>query len=165
MRRFFSSMGWKKRQLTFKHSPLGKGSAEQFVRQEFPKEIEAYRRNRNRVSCQLVTMLDGDAGGVGARLATLDEACNQASVSSRNAADHVAVFVPTWNIEAWLAYLNGETVDETRKDYPRLERPRDCRPHVDSLVKMCREGRLREPAPSSLRSACREYRTRIAGPA
>ena len=164
LRRFFSSMGWKKRQLTFKHSPLGKGSAEQFVRQEFPKEIEAYRRNRNRVGCELIAMLDGDADGVNSRLTALDEACDQASVSPRNTADHVAVFVPTWSIETWLAYLSGETVDETMRNYPRLQRPRDCGLHVDSLVKMCRERRLREPAPSSLRSACQEYRTRISGP-
>ena len=163
--RFFKAMGWKGRQLRVKMSPLAKGSAEQFVRQEFPKEIAAYHRNRNRVSCELVTMLDGDADGVDARLTALDKACNQASVAPRDNADRVAVFVPTWNIETWLAYLNGETVDENRKNYPRLPRERDCRSHVDSLVKMCREGRLREPSPPSLRSACQEYRTRIARPA
>lgn len=165
LRRFLTSMGWKGRQLRFKSSPLAKGSAEQFVREEFPKEIEAYRRNRNRVGCELVAMLDGDADGVDARLRALDEACNRASISPRDNADHVAVMVPTWNIEAWMAYLNGDTVDEARKDYPRLERPRYCRPHVDSLAKMCRQGRLRQPAPSSLRSACQEYRTRIVRPA
>jgi hypothetical protein len=110
-------------------------------------------------------MLDGDVSGVDARLTALDEVCNQASVSPRDKADHVAVFVPTWNIETWLAYLNGETVDETRKDYPRLKPERYCRPHVDSLVRMCREGQLHEPAPSSLRSACQEFWTRIARPA
>ena len=165
LRRFFTAMGWKGRQLRFKISPLAKGSAEQFVREEFPKEITEYRKNRNRVGCELVAMLDGDAAGVDARLTALDEACNQASVSPRNNTDHVAVFVPTWNIETWLAYLNGETVDETRSDYPRLARPRDCRPHVDALARMCREGRLRKPSPSSLRSACQEYQTRIARPA
>ena len=164
LRRFFTSIGWKGRQLRVNRSPLGKGSAEQFVREQFPKEIKAYRRNRNRVACELVVMLDGDVSGVDARLTALDKACNQASVAPRDNADRVAVFVPTWNIETWLAYLNGETVDETRKDYLRLKRERDCRPHVDSLVRMCREGRLREPAPSSLRSACQEYRTRIARP-
>lgn len=161
-RRFFTSMGWNGRQLRVKRSPLAKGSAEQFVREEFPKEVEAYRKNRNRVGCKLVAMLDGDAVGVDARLKALNEACDQASVSPRNNADHVAVFVPTWNIETWLAYLNGETVDESRKDYPRLERPRDCGPHLDSLVAMCRQRQLREPAPSSLKAACQEYRTRIA---
>ena len=162
LRRFFTSMGWKGRQLRVKRSPLAKGSAEQFVREEFPKEIGAYRRNKNRVGCELVAVLDGDAEGVNARLTALDEACDRASVSPRDKADHVAVFVPTWNIETWLAYFSGETVDEYRRDYPRLERPRDCGPHVDSLVAMCRQSRLREPAPSSLKAACQEYRTRIA---
>ncbi len=165
LRRFFTSIGWKARQLRVKRSPLGKGSAEQFVREQFPKEIEAYRRNRNRVSCELIAMLDGDADGVDARLTALDKACNQASVPPRDNTDRVAVFVPTWNIETWVAYLNGETVDEEKKNYPRLRRERDCRSQVDSLVEMCREGRLREPSPPSLRSACQEYRTRISRPA
>lgn len=165
LRRFFTSMGWNGRRLRVNRSPLGKGSAAQFVREEFPKELDAYRKNRNRVGCELVAMLDGDASGVNARLTELDEACSQSSVPLRDKADRVAVLVPTWNIEAWLAYLSGNTVDESTKNYPRLQRPRDCRLHVDSLVGMCREGRLREPSPSSLQSACQEYRTRIAQPA
>ena len=83
LRRFFTSMGWNGRQLRVRSSPLAKGSAEQFVREEFPKEIETYRRNRNRVGCELVAMLDGDAHGVDARLTALDEACNRESVPPR----------------------------------------------------------------------------------
>ena len=63
-------------------------------------------------------MIDGDFAGVDARLKALDKECNQTSVAPRDNADRVAVFVPTWNIETWLAYLNGETVDENKKNYP-----------------------------------------------
>ena len=73
------------------------------------------------------------------------------------------VFIPTWNIETWFAYLDGATVDEARSDYPRLTRERECQRHVDALTGMCRAGALRQPSPPSLGRACDEYRTRLEG--
>lgn len=75
----------------------------------------------------------------------------------RNSNDKVAVFVPMRNVETWLAYLNGDPVNET-DSYPRLERERDCRKQADALVQMCDKGKLNSPAPTSLEAACREYR-------
>ena len=76
----------------------------------------------------------------------------------RNRFPKELVLVPTWNIEAWIAYLDGQSVDEQKDDYPRLRRPRECAPHVAALVDMCQRGKLREPAPSSLTTGCTEYR-------
>jgi hypothetical protein len=70
-------------------------------------------------------------------------------------------FIPTWNIETWLAYLDGAEVDEGRSDYPRLDRERECQRHVEKLIQMCDAGKLREPSPLSLDAACSEYRTRL----
>jgi len=72
--------------------------------------------------------------------------------------DGVLVFIATWRIETWLAYLDGTTVAETKPDYPRLPRESDCAPHVDTLVEMCRRRQLRHPAPDSLVAACADYR-------
>jgi hypothetical protein len=107
-------------------------------------------------------MLDGDAAGVAARIAALNAACRAVGVQPRQNDDRVAVFVPTWRIETWLAYLDGDTVDEPNQNYPELRRERDCKRHVQVLVEMCHNGRLRDPAPSSLESACDEYRSRLA---
>lgn len=71
------------------------------------------------------------------------------------------MFIPTWNVETWLAYLSGETVDEANKSYPKLPRARDCKPLVEELFKMCQAGALRQPAPASLVDACQEYATRM----
>ena len=71
---------------------------------------------------------------------------------------NVLICVPTWKIETWLAYLKGETVDETNKNYDKLPRPRECQPMVDELVVMCRERTLRPPAPASLEDTCTNYR-------
>ena len=107
-------------------------------------------------------MLDGDAVGLEERLRSLDESCRERRVEPKRDDDRVAVFVPTWNIETWFVYLDGQAVDEAESDYPKLERPRDCQRHVDTLVGMCRAGALKKPAPSALQAARREYRERLA---
>jgi len=158
-RRFLRSAGWDMRRLRVEKAPHG--SAEQFVRERFPIELSAYRSKRNQVGQAVIVLIDGDDKGVAARLQQLAEACRAKGVETRQNDERVGVFVPTWNIETWLAYLNDETVDESRKDYPRLARRRDCQRHVDRLHQMCDQDALRQPCPSSLDSACKEYRQRL----
>ena len=81
-------------------------------------------------------------------------------VTVRSANEPILHLIPARNIETWLAYLRGETVDE-RAIYPKLARERDCVPMVHTLKAMCDAGKLREPAPSSLVRACVEYRERL----
>ena len=154
--RFLRKMGWTRHQIRIRPAKPGKGSAEQYVRNRFPKELVEHRRNS--VAQALMVMMDGDKLGIRGRMAELDDACTIAKTRPRNSKEYVLVFIPTWRIETWLAYLSGATVDETKRDYPRLRRPRDCAPHVTTLVEMCQENRLRQPAPASLAAACREYR-------
>jgi hypothetical protein len=108
-----------------------------------------------------VVVVDGDDKGVERRLNELAGACQTENIAPRQNDDRVVIAVPTWNIETWLAYLSGSDVDESRPDYPRLGRQRDCQPHVDRLTEMCRQGALRPPAPLSLEAACAEYRSRL----
>ena len=160
-RRFLKEVGLAKNhyQVRIKRSPAGRGAADQFVEQKYVTELCGGRMTH--VATTLVLLTDGDAIGVEKRMRRLDEACRRRGVEPRSPADRVAVFVPTWNVETWLAYLNGETVDERRRDYPRLPRPRDCIEHVRVLARMCRSGKLRTPAPESLRAACKEYEERL----
>lgn len=102
-------------------------------------------------------MLDGDRAGLEGRLAELDAACRERGVPVRQPDEDVFVFVPTRRIESWFAYLDGKAVDEAAGSYPRLRRESDCQRHVDVLVRMCRQGRLRTPSPPSLAAACAEY--------
>jgi hypothetical protein len=94
---------------------------------------------------------------VAARMTELANACHEAGVPVRFPEEGVLVVVPTWRIETWLAYLDGAAVDESKRNYPRLQRERDCAPHVDTLVAMCRSKELRPPAPHSLAAACTEW--------
>ena len=128
------------------------GAGDQYVRDKYPEQLDAIRK-RNGI---LVVMIDGDNYSIAERLKQLNDACTQSGVSPRNTSDKVAVFIPKRNIETWLAYLDGERVNETDR-YPRLERERECQRHVGVLEQMCSEGKLRTPAPESLETACREY--------
>ncbi len=159
LRRFLSAMGWETRTMRVEKAPGGRGSADQFVRQQFPRELKAHRTRH--AGQALVTMMDGDRYGVDARLGQLNQACRAGSIDVRIPGERVAVFIPTWNIETWFAYLDGATVDEARSDYPHLPKERDCQRHVAALAEMCRAGALRQPYPPSLDMACDEYRTRL----
>lgn len=161
VRRFLKAAGvvTNPRMLYVEPFPCGFGAADKFVEEAYVTELDACRRSH--VATTLLVVTDGDAAGVSGRLRRLDAACKRQNVAARSSEDSVAVFVPTWNIETWLAYLDGETVEEDRKDYPKLPRPRECRRHVGVLVEMCRRGALRTPAPESLQAACEEYRTRL----
>lgn len=159
-RRFLREMGWETRAIRVEKAPGGRGAGEQFVRERYPVELNAHRSRPVRQA--LVVVIDGDAEGVTARLRQLDQACREAGITERAQNEAVALFVPTWNIETWLAYLDGAAVAEEQSGYPRLARERECQRHVGVLSRMCREGRLRQPAPPSLEAACGEYNARLA---
>ena len=163
VRKFLQKMGWQGSIRTEK-APPGEGSAEQFVKKQFVKELAEYRRNRNRVSIALVVMIDGDDRGPAERRAELEAACRKKKVPFVDSTERVLIVVPTWEIETWIAYLEKEdrTVNETTNDYPRLSKPRKCQPHVEKLAGMCRKKQLSESAPPSLLSACDEYNKRMA---
>jgi len=161
VRRFLNKTGQQIRDIRVSIAPPGRGAAEQFVRKQFPIELSTYRANRKRVTEAVVVMIDGDSEGATARMNRLNQACRARGVEPRRPDERVAVFIPTWNIETWLAYLGGSHVDEKLANYPRLNRPRDCQTHVNELHQMCQQRELRRPSPPSLVAACEEYRLRL----
>lgn len=158
VRRFLKAGGWIVRDLTPVVSPAGRGSAEQFVRERFPRELKELR-SRGSEQVYLIVVVDGDASGVRARKASLSKACTEQGVAPPRDSDNVLVCVPTWNIERWLAYLAGDSVEESRRDYPHLTKEGNCMPMVKTLVDMCRKRYLRKPVPTSLEDACTDYQT------
>lgn len=150
-RRFLRAMGWNIERLRIEAAPPGLGAGDQFVKVQYTRELKGLRQG-----VALLTMLDGDATGLAGRRRELDNARVEAGLSVPDP-NQVFVFVPTWNIETWLEYLDGSAVDESKPDYPRLKRERECQRHVDGLASMCRTHELRDPAPSTLLAACVEY--------
>lgn len=157
LRRFFGAMGQHPRAIRVEKCPKGRGSGEHWVRTQYAEEVRRLRAST--VAHALVVAIDEDTRGAGYRETQLAEALDAAGLSPRSADEPILHAIPARNIESWLTYLAGETVDELVA-YSKLERQRDCAPMVAELVRMCGKGKLREPAPPSLQRACTEYRAR-----
>lgn len=160
-RRLLKKAGIVTRNLRVEISPQGRGSAEQFVRRQYFRELRFYRSRSHRVQQALLVVIDADGQQVADRITQVEQEA-AASGGGRTSDERVAFVVPARNIETWFAYLDGKDVNETDR-YPRLVRPRDCQRHVDVLWDMCQQGALRQPAPPSLEAACTEYNTRLQG--
>ena len=79
LRRFLIRDGWHLRDLTPVIAPSAQGSAEQFVRNQFPQELAKLRYKRGERK-YLVVMTDGDSIGVEKRKASLMAACTEQGV-------------------------------------------------------------------------------------
>ncbi len=159
-RRFLKQVGKDYRVLRVEISPKGRGSAEQFVQARFAKELAYYRARQHRVEQALIVLIDADRCSVAERIQQLETAAAEVGQKPRGPNERVAVFVAARNIETWLAYLDGQTVNEEDL-YPPLKQERDCQRHVERLYDMCQKGKLQAPAPPSLETACKEYNTRL----
>lgn len=160
IRRFLKGMGWNTREIRVEKSPSPLGSAEQWVRENFPHELMAYRQRRQRAASALIAMIDADSRNVQDRINEFEEACNSMAIAFRASEEAVAIAVPKRNIETWVHYLNGKPVNE-QDAYPKLERERECKPAVDHLVELCHLTGLNADAPQALAFACDEYNNRI----
>ena len=131
------------------------GSGEQWVRKQYPKQLNAIRNKKN---AYLIVVIDADMYTIDDRHEQLKKECKDKDILPRDIKRDVNVLhiIPCRNIETWLAYLENESVDES-KVYPKLKRESDCKEHTRRLHDMCRAQRLREPAPPSLQEACNEY--------
>jgi hypothetical protein len=159
-RRFLTRTGRHVRVQRVEINPKGRGSGEQFVRQRFVKELAYYRARKHRVEQALIVLIDADGRDVAARIEQVENGCIEAGGERRQRDERVAIFVPARNIETWLAYLEGQTVNEN-DTYPKLKHERDCGRHADHLYTMCQQRALRNPSPPSLDAACEEFRSRL----
>jgi len=160
VKRFLSDLGWDKRQIFVTKSPLASGSAEQWVKQRFPIELNIYRQRRQRAASAMITMIDADTKSIQERIKELEDECTKKQISFRTSGESVGIAVPKRNIETWIHFLNGSIVNE-EEVYQKLNRERDCSPAVKNLVQLCRTTGLSKDSPSSLLEACIEYNERI----
>ncbi|XZN91180.1 MAG: hypothetical protein ACM65M_26930 [Microcoleus sp.] len=136
--------------------PAGSQSGEQYVRSQYPVEVKAYRQNKNRVSIALVVLIDADRGTLQDRLNQLASILDEDAQEQRRSDEAIAIFVPKRNIETWIHYLQGETVNE-EDAYAKYEKNEAvCKTYVENLADRCYAQDLPEDAPPSLQAACGE---------
>ncbi len=143
-------------QLRTKICPPGSQAGEQYVRTQYPVEVKAYRQNRNRVAIGLVVLIDADTGTLAARLNWLASVLDEHEQKNREPNEAIAIFVPKRNIETWIHYLQGKTVNE-EDAYARFKNNEAvCKKPVEDLADRCYSQSLPEDAPPSLQAACGE---------
>jgi hypothetical protein len=120
VRRYLRKRGMEPHQMTFVPFSAGKGSAEQWVRTRFAKEVNAYRyrRRSRRAATVLIVMIDADAHTVDQRMAQLAQGLRENGSEPLGVDEPVARLVPKRNVETWILCLNEHRVDED-PDYKR----------------------------------------------
>lgn len=155
-RKYLEAKGINKRKMTPVICADGQQSGEQFVRERFAEEVRTFRR-KQRENRALVLVTDADTHLVAERIEQLEQQLEKVNLPRRGGSERIAIFVPKRNIETWIAFARGETVDEITS-YRKLENESDCVPLVHHLARnVCPTG-LSVDAPQSLHIACNELK-------
>jgi hypothetical protein len=158
VRRFLMANGWDNRRIRANISPFARGSAEQFVREQFPLELKAYRSRSGNMKAALFVVTDADPRReITDRMNDFKASCKDHRIEFRKKNEKVVFVIPKMNIETWFQYLAGESFDEAI-DYRHLNRESDCFAFVETLAEMCRNNSMKQPVPPSLEETCKEYK-------
>lgn len=137
------------------------GSGEQWVREQFPKELSEYRRRSARAETKLIAVTDADTLSVEERLAQLDGRLRDDGVDLvRMDNEQVVRLIPRRNVETWLLCLNGIVVEEG-EDYKKTRHDWDdlIQPAANTLYAWTRpNARIPDQCVPSLRHAIGELR-------
>lgn len=109
--RFLLKAGVSPHQVQFELSPSGQGSAEQWVRENFARQLGKCRARNARAATSMFVMLDADVARVDERLHALDESLVSAGQARFDTGrDPVARLVPKRNVETWILYLSTKGI-------------------------------------------------------
>ena len=131
-RRFLIAQGVNGRKIIMTSLPAA-GCGEQYVRQQFPRYLTALR-SKSFDSNILVVIIDADAKSCAERRSQFDEMCLDSNVRVCTENDRLLIFIPRRNIETWVKYYSGESVDE-ETDYAHYlnGHESDCYPAADKM--------------------------------
>lgn len=93
--------------MNFQLSPSGRGSADQWVREQFGRLAAKCRARHTRVSTGMFVLVDADKRTVQARLDELDRGLALIEQPPINASDPITRLVPKRNIETWILHLTA----------------------------------------------------------
>ncbi len=92
-------------------SPKGKGSGEQYVRDNFAEEVKNHRKHGK----VLIVVTDADTYTFDGRLQSLAKNLDKDKQLSKN--DKIIVLIPARNIETWFRYADSPEDCNEIKDY------------------------------------------------
>jgi len=88
--------------------------------------VPTYRRARHQVGLGFLVLVDGDNVGFKARLEKL-------KADERAPDDRIVLLAPTWSVETWVLWLDGEPVKESESTKDRLP-PAEFRTRLKSAI-------------------------------
>jgi hypothetical protein len=89
------------------------GSGEKYVRDEYPKQIQACCSSLGRrASALLIVIIDADMETTQHRAVQLSNALKAADMREPQDAEPIVVLIPKRHVETWIRALLGNTVDE-----------------------------------------------------
>lgn len=154
----FLKKGWdiKPRAIRVRPYPNGKGSGKKHVEDCLSLEAEALRKRH--ASTILLVIQDADELSVDRVKSNLDAKLQP----PRGDTELIAYIIPKWHIQTWIAYLDGEKVDEADKDtyrkkYGKSSVQKYAHIFTDRLADNCKENIQLESPPNSLVAACEEF--------
>jgi len=157
-KKYFELLGFNNRKIIGKYNPRGRsvGSGAEYVKNNYEKEIKAFRSKVNHLDYVLVIIIDDD---------TKDNVRSLYKKYTPLSNESILIFSPMRNIESWFNYIetgnfNIEDKDEHGKitDYKsqyKNSKPTEFAKKLKNEI--CTNG-LPANAPASLRCACDELK-------
>lgn len=135
--------GWRLRDVP---RQAGKGAGEQFVRMTLAETLDSHRRRSTKVRTLLFVLIDADTETISERRRELEAAIAARGLKPIGPEEGAAILIPKRNIETWLAYLEGESVDEITI-YPKSGTTIACSRQAKRFVEHLRSKQAGEPLP------------------
>lgn len=157
--RLLKSLGFPSQRIDIERAPVGKGAADQWVRERYPDEVAVYRQKSSHLNIGLITAIDADEHSVRFRYRELNNELEANDLAHRQGDEKVCLQIPKRNIETWIYALLGNEVNE-QEVYRKLDRESDCQPAVEQLVEYLQDAWPNDLIPS-LERGCRELTTRL----
>jgi hypothetical protein len=133
-RYFLTSLGIHPRRIYYDICPSGKQAGEQYVRENYPKNVISYRRIAHNIEAGLVVLTDADIMRVEQRLRTLDAALANSEVNSRKPTERIGIFIPKRNMETWIYFIRGDEVNEN-DIYPHLDKAGEYKSAIETFAR------------------------------
>ena len=125
--------------------------------ERFPEEVRALRSRS--ASTILLVVRDADQEETDNIKKRLD---GMIAPNTRSQQANIVYFLPKWHIETWLAYLDGETVDENEKqrykdNYHAIAESKEGHRFADDIAYKCSQRTALPSLPPSFADACVEF--------
>lgn len=154
-RRILEVFGVGNREMDFRIKGKGTGAGDSAVIRAFPSELEYWvSRKHHSKSNILIAIFDADVIGVDQKINLLRKELNDRALPDENG---VGIFVPARNIESWLHFFMGATVDEKldyKKNHPKIQ---NYLSEIKTFAQKCQTRQKIGNMPPSLAAACQEF--------